>query len=320
MTQSAPANVDIKRANVFIDNVSIGTIGKQSASTQERIEADSRVIRQKRAVIDSTLQSIFGRGIDNPEPFCQAIGRTPDVFTILGGGFNDSPRTSYFGSGGSDAQELRNKYQLNLDDYLRNDLLSLESLKVRGDPIWLLSPYASASVDTIEDPTLNSVSGNVQGRPGIVRGQAGRYIFLRFFAPRQDDMMNPNRQSATTSCSILGGFYEVYSVTSVFEGGKFTQTITGGKANHLNYAESLITMDDVTSAVSPAAESESAQTQNCTRKVPNNAGNVTPTSGIDEFNTKGQLGLAEIQAGFAAVPLPGDRIIGRVTSEDEGQG
>jgi hypothetical protein len=68
------------------------------------------------------------------------------------------------------------------------------------------------------------------------------------FSSAQVDYMNPDRDSASTACSILGGFYEAIGVTSVFKGGKFTQTLRAAKMSHLNYVEnniSLATNDEV---------------------------------------------------------------------------
>jgi hypothetical protein len=62
------------------------------------------------------------------------------------------------------------------------------------------------------------------------------------FAPTQEDYMNPNRANASTSCGIVGGFYEVIMVESTFKGGKFVQTIKAAKMNHLNYVESFVSV------------------------------------------------------------------------------
>jgi hypothetical protein len=64
-----------------------------------------------------------------------------------------------------------------------------------------------------------------------------RCIFLKMFAPVQDDYMNPARTQGSASPLIIGGFYQVLTVTSTFQGGKFTQKLTCSKYEHLNYIE-----------------------------------------------------------------------------------
>ena len=54
--------------------------------------------------------------------------------------------------------------------------------------------------------------------------------------------MNPDRETASTACSIVGGFYEVIQVKSVFEGGKFTQDLSASKMHHLNFVENSVSI------------------------------------------------------------------------------
>lgn len=236
-------------------------------------------IRNK-PVVDSTLQRIFGRGVDRPPPGCQANRRRKSGYDTITGGFNDAGISDYHSSIGSQAERKRSKFQLNLNDYLRNDLIRIEDLQVRGDPIWLLSPYANESLTLVRSPALTDEdrSRNIGGG-SIVRTQLSRYIFLRMFAPVQDDLMNPNRNVASTACSIIGGFYEVVTVQSTFEGGKFTQKITANVADHLNFAENFAVARS--RAEEDEAEEETPQTQ-----MPTSSEGTTPQEpepAISEF-------------------------------------
>ena len=186
---------------------------------------------------ESSLRRLFGRTIDNPSAVCDAeIFQTP--FDIYGGGFGEMPKTDYRGSIGSSDQLDRDEYEANINEHIRNDLIKIE-MQVRGDPLWLLTPYGNDSGNILASPDQTN---NVQGTTALVQTQSSRVFFLRMFAPSQDNYMDPERETASTSCAIVGGFYEVIKVDSTFQGGKFTQSILASKMNHLNYAENFISI------------------------------------------------------------------------------
>jgi len=154
----------------------------------------------------------------------------------MGGGFGvtSDPLLNSSIISETDARVLRkNSYANFLDDHLQNDLLRLEGFKIRGDPVWLLRPYASSDLDA-----LNAINAT-DNRNVKIYTRTGKVIFLRVFAPGQDDMMSPQLSRASNSPAIIGGFYEVYTVTSAFEDGRFYQELNGAKMNHLNFAEQM---------------------------------------------------------------------------------
>ena len=148
------------------------------------------------------------------------------------------PKTDARGSVGGSDQLRRTEYQANINDHIRNDMIKID-LEVRGDPLWLLSAYGKDSGNLL---TIGNETTDTTSTSALVQTQSARCFFLRMFAPHQDDYMNPDRNESSTACSILGGFYEAIKVNSVFKGGKFTQTITAAKMNHLNYVENNISL------------------------------------------------------------------------------
>lgn len=181
-------------------------------------------------VVEESVQRLFGNSADE----AQSLDLT--TTDILGGGFNTSPDGSYYSSHGSNGSERRAAYETYFDDYLKNDLLTLENFRIKGDPVWLLSPYGNLSLDIMEP---EKVTRSVEIRPRV-----GKIIFLRMFAPEQTDAMDPNRPTPKQRPNVIGGFYQVTTVDSSFEGGTFTQTLQGVKLNHLNYVESALLGND----------------------------------------------------------------------------
>ncbi len=159
----------------------------------------------------------------------------------LGGGFNESPDARFFGDTASPPSGRRSDYETYLNDYLAFDLLKLDGLQVRGDPVWLLGPYGNLDINSLQKITASEGVGiGIKQDPGLqVRPRTGQVIFLKLFPPVQDDYMNPNRSHGSSHPNIIGGFYQILSVTSTFENGRFTQSIEGAKMSHLNYAEEL---------------------------------------------------------------------------------
>ena len=221
-------------------------VGNAVANTQSHLNAadigpgvnvaDSERVTNRKIenTIESSLERIFGRGLDAPPAKCLITG---GPFGVLGGGFHELAKPQSVGSDAGEANKVKNKHLVQLNDHLNNDLAKID-LTVRGDPIWLLSLYATESGQTLVATDDKSLSGQF-GRV-LVQPNAARVIFLKIFAPAQDDFINPNRQVASSSCSIIGGFFEVWSVKSTFADGKFTQVLTAGKINHLNFVESFV--------------------------------------------------------------------------------
>jgi len=236
-----PDNPTRAGSQTTTDASSTGGKRKQEAFTGDRtgIEDTISVTNRRQEInTESALQRLFGSGIDNAPASC-FINQNSNPYDILAGGFNEFPQDDYYGAIASSANQKKNKYHLQLNDHLRNDLLRIDNLQVRGDPIWLLTPYGVESGNTL---ATQKAAKDGTNRIGIVQTQASRLIYLRLFAPDQVDYMNPDREFASSSCNVIGGFYEVFRVTSTFEGGKFTQTITGAKINHLNFIENFISV------------------------------------------------------------------------------
>jgi len=211
----------------------------------ERIKQEGTISDDKGEVVpsnlensvESSLRRLFGSTIDNPSATCDA--RTfKNPADVYGGGFGEMPKTDATGSIGGSDQLRRAEYQANINDHIQNDMIRIE-MEVRGDPLWLLTSYGKDSGNIL---TIGDQSTNLNLSSALVQTQAARCFFLRMFAPHQDDYMNPDRDEASTACSILGGFYETIKVTSNFQGGKFTQTLLAAKMNHLNYIENNISL------------------------------------------------------------------------------
>ena len=206
----------------------------QDTGTNSDQQGDN-VPRNQENNVDSALRRLFGREIDSPSAVCDNdLFKTP--FDVYGGGFGEMPTEDFRSMTGSQAQNDRDEYQANLNDHIKNDLLTI-SMQVRGDPIWLLTPYGVDSGNVVSSSTQTN---NIEGPTALVRAQSSRCFFLRMFAPEQNDLMNPDRTQASTACSVIGGFYEISKVVSKFEGGKFTQTLEAYKINHLNYVENFV--------------------------------------------------------------------------------
>jgi hypothetical protein len=108
------------------------------------------------------------------------------------------------------------QYNLEFESRISNDLISLEGMKVLGDPIWL---------------TSRESLGGALNKP-----QVSEAIRLNIFSPSQNDYMRPNKSSMSSDRSI-GGFYEIYEVNHMFSGGVFTQEFTGYRLKNLGIAD-----------------------------------------------------------------------------------
>jgi len=228
--QATGANSKMKKVSedsLRIDKEGVGSIDQGEAAVPSNLENS----------VQSSLRRLFGSSIDNPSATCSArIFKTP--YDTYGGGFGEMPKTDARGSVGSEDILTRNEYQANINQHIKNDMIKID-VEVRGDPLWLLSPYGKDSGNLL---TIGNETTDTTSTSALVQTQSARCFFLRMFAPHQDDYMNPDRNESSTACSILGGFYETIKVNSVFKGGKFTQTITAAKMNHLNYVENNISL------------------------------------------------------------------------------
>lgn len=194
------------------------------------IEADEA------ADVDGTMRRLFGDVRSEISTTGSSSREGPER---LGGGHNDSPDVEAFSDGTSPPNNRRYIYENHMRDYLNLDLLRLNGMKVRGDPAWLLNPYSNHDIGNLSEIAETAGIGATSQANIKVRPRTGQIIFLRLFAPHQDDTMNPNRARASSYPNIIGGFYQVSTIVSTFENGNFTQNLEGVKLNHLNYVEEL---------------------------------------------------------------------------------
>ncbi len=164
-------------------------------------------------------------------------GLTP--YGVLGGGKSIMPDQYSFGATASEGAVLaarKNRYMREFKDWLANDQQQIDDLKVRGDPLWLLSPYASSDMNRLQQISQ------------MIRPQTDSIIFINVKAPNQRDYTNPenyNGAARKANPNVMGGFYGVTRISSTFSGGSFTQVIQGYKLNHLNYVEEGINFEDI---------------------------------------------------------------------------
>ena len=88
--------------------------------------------------VDSALERLFGR--NREEAAGDGQSDTDNPFNTKHGSMGELPKDDY-GSANSGADDpLREKYKIYFKDYTENDLIVLNDLEIRGDPVWLLSP------------------------------------------------------------------------------------------------------------------------------------------------------------------------------------
>lgn len=213
----------------------------------------------------TAIQRLFGNRTGATSPTLMNDLCNPNQ--VFGGGFGVTIDQDSFGATASDGDEnaRKDQYTREMLDYVSNDFLQIDDLRVRGDPVWLLSPYSNEIIDLVVLDTPEE--GN------IITPTGDKVIFLDIRRANQNDAMNPNRKTATSADpSYIGGFYTVLKVISVFEGGLFTQTISGAKMNHLNFAESQVRLEDFNNEETSRVEAtnqdiaEAAQ-ENLDRKI-----------------------------------------------------
>ncbi|GAF95833.1 unnamed protein product, partial [marine sediment metagenome] len=184
----------------------VSSVGKERTITVQRVDEAGTNSEDKGSVVPSSQENsttsslirLFGRSVDNPSAVCDAkTFRTP--FDIYGGGYGEMSKSDFRSAVGGSAKLDREEYEANISDHLKNDLLKI-NMKVRGDPLWLLSPYGKDSGNVL---TTGDRTNDVQGPSALVQAQSSRVFFLRMFAPSQQDYMDPDRDAASSSCSII---------------------------------------------------------------------------------------------------------------------
>lgn len=188
------------------------------------------------AGVDRLMKQLFGE--KNRIQEASAIFDGSNPYTIFNmGSMNTAPDVDPMMSQSSERNRLM-KYLYYENDHFENDMLRLEGMNIKGDPIWLMSPYASARINPLTDSAGVSGSGAADVK---IQPQSSRVIFLRMNVPNQDDYMGPKffADGLNKHPHIIGGFYEVLKVTSTFSGGKFLQKVDAVKIANLNFAEEL---------------------------------------------------------------------------------
>ena len=213
---------------------------------------------------ESFLQKVFGPGESNAtnvplkkrnEQGKDQGGDTKEVsgFHILQASLNTTPDPDSFGSTSSDGDVTKTKdeYLQRFHDHFRNDLMSLDSLEVRGDPVWLMSPYATANNNTLLAMDATDPLTKIPEEK-ILQPHGDKVIFLNIKETDQFDYMNPDRgeDRGRGNPNIMAGFYGVTGVESVFEGGKFIQKLEGYKMAHLNYAGQNLIVESIAAEAS----------------------------------------------------------------------
>lgn len=249
--------------------------GLGTASTPAQIEEASNVIGLKReldvnldfatdpALADrfspdeeSLLRKVFGNNVDN---MAGSGGSGSDSvtagFETLQGSLNTTNDPDSYTSTISDGDTTKTKdeYLQRFNDHFSIDLLSLEGLELRGDPIWLLTPYASANSNILLSMTARDTQTN-EPINGILQPHGEKVIFLNIKDVKQYDFMDPERGSTRErgKPSIMAGFYGIFGSDSTFEDGKFTQSLRGYKMAHLNYAGENMIVDNLANIASKA--------------------------------------------------------------------
>ena len=249
--------------------------------------------------VDSALERIFGLNRDEASGDGQNDSASP--FDTKHGGMGELPKDDYGSSNSGADNPLREKYRIYFKDFTENDLIIIDSLEIRGDPIWLLSPYANIALNTLVSD-ISRGDQEEEVRTGLIQPHVSRVIFLKMFEPRQDDFMNPDRPPVGFGRNIFGGFYEVYKVQSTFEGGKFIQKITASKIDHLNYVE-LQLRNRSGSRVTEDSGLRAANADNVPSKIPinNSPPNLdtpAPSTSIDPVR------VLAAASGVTPSPLP----------------
>ena len=199
----------------------------------------------------SLLRKIFGDTVDNMD----GSGTTTNTgeagmttgFNTLGGGLNTTNDPDSFSSTISDGDitKTKDEYLQRFNDHFAIDLLTLENLNLRGDPVWLLGPYATADNNILLSMDANDTQTNLREK-NILQPHGEKVIFLNIKDVKQYDFMEPERGTRERGKpNIIGGFYGIIGSESTFEDGKFTQTLRGYKMAHLNYAGENMIVENI---------------------------------------------------------------------------
>ena len=204
---------------------------------------------------ESLLQKVFGTGVSNQQANGSIKSDSDSVtasYQVLQGGLNTTNDPDSYSSTISDGDNTRTKdeYLQRFNDHFAVDLMNLESLELKGDPVWLLSPYASASNNLLLSmPSKDTQTGEIV--ENILQPHTEKIIYLNLQDVEQFDYMEPERYSREKNRSnIYAGFYGIYGSESTFEGGKFTQKLSGFKLAHLNYAGNNMIVENLGPAAS----------------------------------------------------------------------
>lgn len=121
-----------------------------------------------------------------------------------------SQASPFGGVRSGDGTVARAEYMSQLTSRIYTDLVKLEDMNVRGDPVWLFTAY-----------TGDDTTG---------KGSVAPVILLNMYAPDQQTYNDPAAQASAavnrTKIS-LSGYYQIITVESQMENGKFTQKMSG---------------------------------------------------------------------------------------------
>lgn len=207
-TSQTVTQLDTERKSDFQSAVSItDTTGKNNASAVASI---------KNSLLGSG--SVGGNQATTQRP-TQGLGETPNP---QGANLNKND--------GDKKLRFLNSY----DDHLSKDMMKIDHMIVRGDPIWMLSPYSAVKNTSLTYLTVAGDTGN------DLLAYASRCVLIRAYSPSQSSYLNPTGSTGGTDVSTLGGFYEIYRVESEFADGKFTQNLNGYKLTHLDFIDKKV--------------------------------------------------------------------------------
>ena len=212
-----------------------------------QLNQNPQVSKRYQEVEDSLLQKIFGRGKDHQDgDGKQEPNKPPQVVgnRILQGGLGTTGDPKSYGAKTSDGNltKTKDEYLYRLNDHFALDLLTLESLELKGDPVWLLTPYASANNNPMLAVEAKDTDGTIV--ENLIQPHGEKVIYLNIKDTEQFDYMSGQPRSEKGKPNIMAGFYGIIGSENVFEGGVFTQRLNGYKMAHLNYAGEQMNIDE----------------------------------------------------------------------------
>ncbi len=251
-TAATPSQVETASTNISLD---------RELQVNLAFSADEQVQRRFQQIEDSLLQKVFGPGVDEQAGAGQDSSSSPqtDAFQTLHASLGTTGDPDSYSSTTSDGDLTKKKdeYLQRFNDHFALDLITLDSLELRGDPVWLLSPYASSSGNTLLSIDAKDVTNGNEVVKRILQPHAEKVIFLNIKDVEQFDYMNPDSGERIGKPNIMAGFYGIIGSESTFENGKFTQKLSGYKMAHLNYAgQNLISTNLAAAASRPDQDTE----------------------------------------------------------------